>query len=620
MQRTGLKWKAPLIAAMAVACSTQATEIELEVGGPVPGVCDYPQAYGNPQHTGMACPEVAGLREVATLGQDPDADAENDASGFLQVHLPAPLIVGDFVVVPRKSGFETVFDRSTEHYGLDAYRWVPSVVDPNAELVPIWQGDTGWQPTDSIIQSLGSYTNGYVAQYSAVIANGSVYTPDRWGRVRRFSLATGALQATIDPLAGTPFSGDERTIVTNALSSDGHGHVHYAVVAWPLINSRGATPRGAWLAEVGADNSTRRKEWDLIASPAVGVPTTSDLCEYPFGTSGTAPPTGPDSRAPRFGCGRQRPAMNTPFAYDAGQIIVYSYANNAQGAAFTIDVDAATLTPIRAFDTRGHLRYGCGDRLSIDFGNCDVLTAGGTTNIGADPNFNGFGRFRGEDIMKNSVSVAPDGRRCIGSYDGGFVGGGEYDARGAGVCADRSGRFAAKNESYWWDSTPSAWEHGNTYSYFQDQQLFSDGFQAIARYSPDLDLESTGGSDIQPFDWLDANVSFGPSGAHYAVDALLGLVKFSADGGVQEILQLSNPDGTPRQIDGLAGYQARDRAGRLYRSGDGFVHVIAGGGTVTSRRVIADNPKLTASKTAKQRAAMTVQPVDPPDTQEGIKP
>jgi len=81
--------------------------------GDVPDGCDYPQVFGNAAHVGRACPELrGGLSVVKIIVQDPDADAENEQSGFLQVHESPPLTSGDFVVIPSKQGFVSIDDRT----------------------------------------------------------------------------------------------------------------------------------------------------------------------------------------------------------------------------------------------------------------------------------------------------------------------------------------------------------------------------------------------------------------------------------------------------------------------------------------------------------------------------
>ena len=106
-----------------------------------------------------------------------------------------------------------------------------------------------------------------------------------------------------------------------------------------IENNISVAPRGSWLVAVRPDDTARIRDWSTIASPAVGIPGPTDLCEYPFGTGGTGPATGPDSRAPKFRCGPQRPGLNSPVAVaPSGRYVAYTYANNAQGAAFLVEM------------------------------------------------------------------------------------------------------------------------------------------------------------------------------------------------------------------------------------------------------------------------------------------
>lgn len=576
--------------------------------------CDYAQVYGNASHAGIACPEVVNMEVVKVITQDPDANAENDFSGFLQIHESAPLTSGDYVLVPSKSGYVNSLDRSPERYHVQAFRWSPSVTAPGATLEEAWKLDTDWQPVDGVIASFGYVTNGYVQQFQPAIANGSVYMPGRNGKIIRASLATGAVQAVINPFEGTPFDGDSRLLVNNAISFDALGNVYYTAVAWPLGTPNiSAQPRGTWLVQVSPANTARLVEWDSIASPAVGVPGATDLCEFPFGTAGTPLATGPSSRAPRFGCGRQRPAINAPIAVDPrnGNLVAWSYANNAQGAAFLVEIDALTLTPIRAADTRDILLHGCGKRLRITGAACNTITAGGTVNLGFDPAFNGPVRFRGIDLMASAPTVAPNGDWSIGSYDGGFAFGGNFDSRGAGIVF-RNGAFHAKNETFFWEVTPSVWEHDGTFSYLQDRQQYSLIDLTVAQFSegqaPEAIHQIPTDFSAVAIDFLDAHIPFGPTGDRYGVNGDGHLYKFTAASkGPVEVVALTNADGSVRSMETLAGYFARDRAGRIYASYAGNVYVIASGAapTVQARRELspAARAKLEIGRKAKRVAA-----------------
>lgn len=584
--------------------------------------CAYPQIFGNASHTGMPCPDLHGMQVVAALPQDEDAEAITADFGFLSLHEPPPLTHGDWLIVPGHHGYAAdPFDRSADRWRITAYQWLPSVHDPRAHLEQRWVFESDWQPVDAI-KSIGYVTNGYVQQFSPVVFGGAVYAPAASGRVAKIDLDSGVLREVIDPLAGTPFSGDARVTVNSALSFGPHS-IFYTAVAWPItpVPSISEQPRNAWLVEINRQGRTKIAPWAQIASSSVGIPAGTDLCEYPFGTSGTPAATGPTSQPPRFGCGVQRPSLNAAVAVDPynGHLIVLSHANNALGATFMVEVNQHTLQPIAAFDTRGHAFHGCGVRLDADFvsdaGNGCAVLAG---RVGVDPDFNGAVRFRGNGLMKNAITVAPGGNISIGGYDGGFVFGGEYDARGFGMVFRRDGALQALNTTHWWDITPSVWPHGHTFSYLQDRQLYSEGELHAARLSPTMEVEAQGnlnGAPSDTSDFRDANIVFGPEGTYYAFSGDGNLYKYGADGETLESIALPDDTGAPNTLVTLAGNFARDRVGRIYTSQGGKVYVIAsglgtGGGQAVMAGARAVQPR--GSLAARQAAIQGARMPEPP--------
>jgi hypothetical protein len=594
-----------------------------------------------------------GLTKIAELPQDADWAAEVDSNGFLQVHQSPVVTSGDWVVVPSKDGFTDVFNEATTRYHIAAYRWNPSVTAVGAKLGLAWTADTDFATVDGAVCSFGCMTNGYVQQFAVTIANGSVYAPAAHGQILRLALTTGAVQSTIDPFAGTSIDGDARLIVDGApmFSPDpsatlgGAGTVYYTATAWPTDASPfGKQPRGSWLVKVVPSNASTLADWSPdnvvklggagIASPTVGVPRLADLCEYAFGTAGQNPLTGPDSVPPKFWCGTQRPALNSPIAFSAvtGHLLGYSYANNARGVGFLIEIDPATLKPIRAADMRdNHLVYGCGVRLDVPtFPGCDLVTAGGTVNLGVDPAFGAHSdfpyiRFRTPaDIMDNAPTISPDGQRwTVGSYDGGFsfeaafdppAG---YDARGSMIEFDATGAFHGNNPDFGWEVTESALPgvpgvltgtFPVRYSWLQDRGLYSLGHLGVARYTSDFALQSVGEAPDQLFgDFVDTNIPFGPFGDHYGVTEFGILYKFDAASQIVESVQL-----TEEPIEVLSGPIARDRAGRLYASYAGRVHVIASSGQPSPAAIFTPKPEAIA-RMARAHAAKQAAPAQSPD-------
>lgn len=605
------------------------------VGHPDP--CDWPQAFGAADHGGRPCAEQRGLSVVAQFILDPDADQESSDNGFLQIHYGSPLTSGDFFVRPVKRGYAgngiaadgSVGPRPAETWGIAVGRWSTGVLDPGAQAETLWTADTAWLPIDSVIGSFGSYTNGYVQEFGLAIANGSVYALGARGTLERRALKTGALQSIVDPLLGTPFAGDARTLAVSPPSVDAGGSLYYAITSFPATGGRGAQPRGSWLAIVRPDDTSRLIPWAQIASSAVGVPQATDLCAYAFGTLGTPGPTGPDSQPPQFGCGTQRPAFNVPPTITpAGEIVVLSAANNQIGAEFVVVIDPSTMRPTAAYDTRGHMLTGCGVRLDVaTFPGCAEITAGGTTHLGFDPSFNAPTSFTGSDIMNDAVVAVPSGDLLVTGYDGGFSFGGDYDARGGGLAFRRSlGGAIFVNGDFGWEVTPGVLSHAlvdglPSFTYVQDRNLYSLGVLGTAEYGPDESLRDHAEPPIDPsataIDFLDNQVGFDAQGDRYGIDGSGHFYKFSAAGALLESVTLLAADGTgPRSIETESNHIARDRLGRFYVVYGGQLYVIAGGqvgpaGPPTGLTPDASR-RLAAQRQAKARAAANAPRAIPP--------
>lgn len=593
---------------------------------------EYNQLFGTPQHAGVAGTEQTGLHVVARIRQDSDVDKRLNTSGFLQVHEPPPLVSGDYVVVPTTQGFtepEDFFEKSTTKYGVRVFRWSPTVTAPDATLVPVWETITDAQLVDQVFCSFGCQTNGYEALFGPAIANGSLYTPGLSGRINRYDLTSGSLLAVIDPLAGTPFSGDPVTSVNSALTATSSaGDILYTVTAWAVgTTNRGVTPRGSWLVRVRPDNSVTAVEWHHIATAALGIPQfPGGLCDYPFGTGGTPGPTGPESDPPRFNCGLQRPAINVPVSIDpgTGRYVVASYANNQWAGAFIVWVDAQTLQSVAAADMRGHALHGCGVRLSGGFNECpssatcDVVTGNGSTHLGFDPCTNRPVPVFGPDLDSTSVTIAPNGDASWGSYDGGFVYGGEYDARGFGITFRRDGAFRANSSAFYWDATAGVRGDATApegFTYVHERQLYSEFATdplGIGVYDADWRLLRSGVTprdpntdpNVTPVDFVAAQPLFDSSGAMYAPNADGHMYKFSGSGQLMEVVDLLDDDGEINSIAALEGYGARDRSGRLYWSFGGFVYVVEGGGPQLARAQLVASPAQTARLRSGKQAAI----------------
>lgn len=602
----------------------QAGQAGQEADALIGPTCDYPQLEGTAKHTGLVCPGVKGMHVAQVIVQDPDADAENAFSGFLQIHESAALTKGNMVVVPGHSGFGgDGFDRTHDVWNLQAFRWSPSVTAANAKLLPAWKATSTWKPVDALFGSsgFGTYTNGYVMGFYPLIANNSVYQPAAAGTLQRINLATGAVVSTIDPLKGTSFDGDGQTSVVNALTADVHGNLYYAITAFPPSGNRSDEPRGSWIAIVHPDDSTTLLDWVDLAQRA-GIPGLDDPCEYSFGTAGTPAPTGPDSLAPLFGCGVTRPVFNAPISVDDnGDFVVMTSANNSR-ATFLVKVSGATKSALWVADTRKNLTYGCGVRLdATTFDNCPVLTNNGTTNLGVDPSYNLPIHWTSTDIMDNAPTIAPNGDISIGSYDNGFTfeGIGGFDARGSALLFNSAGQFVGKNEAYGWEVTPTVIPHADgTFSYAGDHNLYSLFDLSVATYDSRFKVQTQGAIPIDfnaiAIDWLDANIAADTDGSYYGVNGEGVAVKFDSTGKQVDQVVLPNFDGTgQRSMETEAGYASRDAAGRLYLSYAGAVYVVDSSGTLNPQPMPrAASPRLTNGLHAKMAGTAGLSLVPPP--------
>jgi hypothetical protein len=603
---------------LAAACGTANTaEVEsLATGGPVgtPSLCDYPMALGTPDHVGRACPTLHGLRVAAVLPQYANAADSVAANGFVQSNEGPTLTMGDFVAVPTHAGTDAAFHVG-DTWGIDLWKWSPSVLAPGATLQHVAAGATSWLAVDTAVRSIGFTTNGYVQALMPAFANGRLYLPQASGRIAKIDPTTGATLSTIDPFSATPFSGDTRLTTAGGLTVAPGGTIYYTATAWPLGTPApfGADPRGSWLVRIAPDDSTTIVPWVEIASAAIGVTQRNDFCLWPFTTGGTPDATGPDSEPPQFHCGFQRPVLNAaPTIRRDGQLILFSGGNNNIWEQYLIRVDAATLAPVGATALREHFHDACGVRIPLtgsgDFGDaCDVITAGGTTHLGFDPEFNRPGSLRAGDLDSNNAFCLPDGSCGVGGYDGGFAFGGDYDARGAIDKIGFDGTLAATNEEFGWDVTPTVWAHDGIVTLVQDRDLFSDLDMQVARYSSTFELESKSNVPIDfnatAIEFLDQNSPVDTDGHSYGYNANGHFYQFGADGQMTDLVALIDPaTGAPCAMDAVSGFMARDRAGRVYVPACGNVYVIESSGATSGRPDLGLAARV-AAPTAAQRAS-----------------
>lgn len=652
------KWL--LLAAIATGCGdTRFMEGDSEVnGGPIgtppvgvgTATCDWTQNMGGPSHLGKLCPAPHGLRLVGVLIQDPDAEAQasNPDTGFLQIHEGSPLTYGDFVAFPVHRGADPD-DRSNDTWAVDIWRYLPSATAVHPTLTHVALVPSTWRAVDTI-RSFGFVTNGYVQQEPLAFAGGLLLVPQASGRVSKVDPATGNVLATIDPFEGSEFSGDLRLTTASGFSVRADGTLYYSATAWPtaLVPTNGLDPRGSWLIEVKPSGAVRLAPWPQIASSSVGVPQRNDLCNWPFGTSNTPQATGPDSVPPKFGCGFQRPKLNSSIAIRPtdGHLMVYSAATNNIWSAWIIDVDPFTLQPVWAMPTREHFLQGCGVRIPLtnspEWGDaCDVITDHGRTHIGYAPDFNLPGSHRGNGIDDSYVFCTATGDCGVGGYDGGFAFlAGGYDARGTIILVHADGSIAAVNDEVGWGLTPSLDSLGR---FRLDRDLFSDAFDfntgtigphpdtalQSAIYSTTFELTAISQIPVNfaetAIDLLAAQEPADKAGNAYTVDGSGILYQVGPDGSVRDAVPLIDPaTGEQLSMETLQNYfawgQGPDGTSRLYLSYAGKIWIFQTAGVdsaapISAARLAAlhaPNPKHALAIAAKMTASAKIQIPPPP--------
>lgn len=591
---TGM-WMVAALAAAGCADSTSAVEHRVGVA------CETRQIFANAQHAGEACPEQIGLQIAATITQDPDADQNHDDRGFYQLHASAALVTADTVIVPGKTGYTSnasLFTRTTDQWHVVAYNRADVLGANGGEPLARWKRVSSWRPVDSAVASIGFVTNGYVSLFQPAISDGSLWVPAASGQIERLDLQTGSTQAIINPFAGTKFSGDTRMVVNNAIMVDRDGDIWYTTRQYAPGGITATPPTSAWLVHVDVRTNTARiREWNEVASNSLGIPSTLDMCERDF-TDVNPPvvPTSPDTQPPRARCNRQVPALNSAVSQlPSGELIVHSmeYQIGRRGGSWLIKVDRGTMRGVLAMDARNRpeMRYGCGDRLTIVpgqpvgsiGGNCAILTANGTVNLGTDPRSNRPVNWRGQDLVDSHPVVTPDGDSVICSYDSGAIFGGGFDARGSCLVFRSDGSVRAANTIHGWEDTPSVWVRPDGgYSFLQDLQAYSDLQLNVGELDEDMQvLEThTDPSVALTFtDFVDNNIPFGVDGDRYAVNGD-GFVRKWRPGSSTpvEILALRLPGETEAHARiTLSNPWSRGPDGELYVTYGGIMWVIRGG-------------------------------------------
>jgi hypothetical protein len=551
--------------------------------------CDTTQIFGTPQHGGKACAPPSTLSVVATVVNDPAAQQEHDDFGFLAVHYGAALTSGSMVYVPGKSGYTDLSTPGTQTWSVQALQWV------GATLQPRWNFNSSFQPVDALFPF--EFSNGYEQLFQPVLVpsvphvlGGGLYVPASSGRVSKLDPTSGVVLTTIDPLAGTPFSGDENVTITSSLVASGRGEVAYTVTAWTPDGNVSVPPRDAWLVRIAPDDSVTLKPWAAIASASVGVKQGNDQCTYfSFFRSPRPlvfPPT-PDDPPFTARCTPQRPALNAPptFTADGKRLLLTSTANNSILTSYLIAVSTANLAPVWAASLAGHILDGCGVLIPFDsIGDFGFHVCPVGTHIGVEPFTNQPGAGREDGLMETAPVEAPDGSIYLASYTGG------YDDNRSHLFRFSSGGGFLGVRDYAWETSPTIWQHDGGFSLLSDDSSTTDGTDsggtfATARLAPDFTVQTRTvfqNEDVESNNVLDGQPALDTEGNAYVLHAAGRVEKIDQTGQVTAKVEL--PGVSMEALSSETSW-GRDGFGRpvLYVPFAGTMWVIgeggAGGGT-----------------------------------------
>ncbi len=536
--------------------------------------CSWRQEYGNAAHTGIpGCPGVEHPEVSQVITFDQDADARIAKFGFVQINYGSSLTAID------KMGRHHLIVSEVGNFGFDEADiptdefFIQDYVRDEAtdQYVPDWLAKSDWSSVDKIFGDFGfGPTNGYRMEFTPVVVGDSVYFPRGAGLVERVDLATGEHQATIDtvaglvdPILGTPLSGDPLTAVSNGLSADDRGNVYVLVNKWdptpgaiPGTSVFGDPQNQSVLAIVSPSNSVRTVLWtDLVQQ--LDLPRQREpSCLYPFGVDGVLP-TGPGSTGPIDLCGGQRPSFNSPVAVGPnGHLFIKSNDNNATDVVYVLEVDPATLTGVFAYSLVHNMGLDdCGVKepiITTDPKNfCNILTKGGKVDLGVSSFVGGGDVLFGPEIDANAVTV--DGILvCVGGYNGGFIGDGQLGAFGVGICFNTlTHKIFSHNEKSFWDETVAK----NVFGQFVMDGLGPTnlGVDSETTTFQTISLGSvTDSTDPLPIG-LDRNVMSDDHGISYSVNDDGFLRTFSPDGAMLDEVFL-----TSETLVGLANSIIRD--------------------------------------------------------------
>ena len=416
----------------------------------------WPQWGQNPQHTGyLAVTGQAPQSKLSDLVFDPFVSKEIAESGALLMHYQVPLVNGTSVFMELKTGKYISCDPpgSGQPFPCGPDAWDDEIWNEvglrweNGKLTPVWRFRTDWLPPPNSGSSPANATlGGWEPLFQPLLSGSYVYVPGAGGTLHKINQSNGREVSTINPF-GTI---DPSKFVAGGLTADNSGNIYYNVMqvdlAWPwesdVVN--------AWLVAVAPDDSTRIVTYSSLL-PGAPAECLNNFAGQPYPW-----PPAKGAQPGNIKCGSQRSALNLAPAVSADGSTIYTVSRGHfwPRSTYLLAVNASNLTLQWSTSLQDLLDDGCNILLPHNGfpGGCSYWGA-----TGVDPTQNGLGGGIVNDQASASPVVAPDGTILFGTN-------GAYNyGRGHLLQFTPQGQFLASYD-FGWDSTPSIYPQGNTYS------------------------------------------------------------------------------------------------------------------------------------------------------------
>jgi outer membrane protein assembly factor BamB len=520
---------------------------------------NWPQFGHDPAHTGAAAVAGQPMRAViASVVLDPFVSLEEAAAdNELLIHYATPIVDGDDVFIAVKSGTYTPNDWSTEQWGVEALRWQGN------RLVHRWTTMSGWRPAPNASAGMGPV---FEPVFQPVLANGSIYMPDRTVNLIRVNKDTGAI---LDFPGALPTQFIPGAYITSPLVADSAGNIYYNVMVF------GADPwrddiNDAWVTKIATDGNWTSVRYNTMVA---GAPKPSDVCRGSFSDADLPWPPSPNAVPPNTPCGSQRPGLNVaPAIAPDGTVYTVSRAHLNSRYAFVVALNP-DLTTKWSRSLRDRFNDGCNVTLPQNGAPGGCRTGAFT---GVDPSDNTMGAGRVIDDSSSSPLIAPDGSVFYGAYT-------RYNySQGHLMHFSASGDFLG-SYPFGWDITPGIYAHDNSYSVITKENHYPartycddpnwcpvvrSGSYFITALDPSLHVQWSLRAP-RGFEWCINGPAIDANGVSYANSEDGWVYAINPDGTLRSSLQLSDALGqayTPLAIDDHGRIYA-EKSGTLFVAG-----------------------------------------------------